>query len=125
MNKYIIMKNLTPEEIKTEMLKIKIPWLVKFADRFWFKAGWYIMFFGLVAMFPIGIIINESNDPNIKFIFFQIALYLFFFLLIGLGGLMLINNFVKNNFVKKQAKRLGLTLDEWNYYVKKYKIISH
>lgn len=119
------MKNLTPEEIKTEMLKIKIPWLVKFADRFWFKAGWYIMFFGLVAMFPIGIIINESNDPNIKFIFFQIALYLFFFLLIGLGGLMLINNFVKNNFVKKQAKRLGLTLDEWNYYVKKYKIISH
>lgn len=125
MNKYIIMKNLTPEEIKTEMLKIKIPWLVKFADRFWFKTGWYIMFFGLVAMFPIGIIINESNDPNIKFIFSQIALYLFFFLLIGLGGLMLINSFVKNNFVKKQTKRLGLTLDEWNYYVKEYKIMTH
>lgn len=119
------MKNLTPEEIKTEMLKIKVPWLVKFADRFWFKAGRYIMFFGLLSFFPISFIINGSNYMHTKILFSQIALYLFFFLLIGLGGLMLVNSFVKNNFVKKQAKRLGLTLDEWNYFAKEYKIMSY
>ena len=119
------MIELTPEEIKTEMLKLKVPWLVKFADKFWFKIGRYVMFFGLFSFFPIGIIINSSNNPQTKFILSQIALYLFFFLLIGLGGLMFINNFVKNNFVKKEAKRLGLTLDEWNHYVEKYEIMTY
>lgn len=119
------MKSLTPEEIKTEMLKIKVPSLVKFADKFWFKAGRYIMFFGLLSFFPISFIINSSNSPQTKFILSQIALYLFFFLLIGLGGLMFINHFVKNNFVRKQAKRLGLTVDEWNHFAEEYKIMTY
>lgn len=119
------MKNLTPEEIKEEMLKLKVPALVKFADKLWFKAGRYIMFFGLLLMFPIGIIINTTNDHYIKFILSQIALYLFFFLLIGLGGLMLISHLVEKNFVKKHAKRLGLTIDEWDYYAKEYNITSY
>lgn len=119
------MNNLTPEEIKTEMLKIKVPWLVKFANKFWFKIGRYVMFFGLLSFFPIGFIINGSDYMSTKILFSSIALYQFFFLLIGLGGLMLINNFVKNNFVKKEAKRLGLTLDEWNHYVEKYEIMTY
>jgi len=47
-------------DVKEEMLKIKIPWFIKFADKFWFKIGRYIMMVGLVAMFPIGIIITGT-----------------------------------------------------------------
>jgi len=119
------MKKLTPEEIKTEMLKLKIPSLIKFADKFWFKAGRYIMFFGLFLMFPISIIMNTTNDGQLKFLLSHFALYLFFFLLIGLGGLMLISHFVEKSFVKKHAKRLGITIDEWNHYVKEYNIVSY
>ena len=119
------MKELTLENIEAEMLKIKVPWLVKFAEKFLFKIGRYVMFFGLFLFFPIGGIINQTNNPNMKFIFSQIAIYLFAFLLVGLGGLMLISHFIEDSFVKKQAKRLGLTIEEWNHYAEKFKIMSY
>ena len=118
------MKTLTPEEVKIEFEKLNIPIIITFAEKFWFKLGRYIMFFGLLSYFPITVIINQTNNYNLKFIVSQIALYLFFFLLIGLGGLMLISHFIEKSFVRKHRLRLGLTLDEWNYFAKKYDLKS-
>jgi len=116
---------LTPQEIQEEFQKLKIPKFIVFAEKFWFKLGRYIMFFGLIAMFPFGIIINQSSNPNTKFILSQIALYLFFFLLIGLGGLMLVSHLIEKRFVKKHRNRLGLSLDEWNHFAEKFNLTSY
>lgn len=119
------MAKLTPAQIKEEFQKLKIPKFISFAEKFWFKLGRYIMFFGLIAMFPFGIIINEINDMGTKILLSQIALYLFFFLLIGLGGLMLISHLIEKRFVKKHRNRLGLTLEEWNHYAKEFNLTSY
>ena len=55
----------------------------------------------------------------------QIAIWLFVFLLVGLGGLMLISHFIEKAFVKKHRIRLGLSLDEWNDYAKQFELNSY
>ena len=118
------MSKLTPAQIKDEFEKLEIPRFIIFAEKFWFKFGRYFMFFAMISYFPIGIIINSTNNPNTKFILSQIAIYLFVFLLVGLGGLMLVSHLIEKAFVKKHSKRLGLTLDEWNDYAEEFDLKS-
>jgi len=119
------MKKLTPEEIKEEMKKIKVPWIVKFVDKFWFKYGRYILFFGILSIFPIGIYYNTlENNIHLAHIVWNIMIGIFFTLLIGIGLPVLISHLIENNFVKKQAKRLGISVSEWNDYAEEIKLYS-
>ena len=107
---------MTPEEIKNEMRKIKIPWFVKFAEKFWFKAGRFVIIFGVLSFIPLGIVYNKTNNFHLADTLWSVMIGLFLFLMFGVGGLMLISHFVEDAFVKKEAKRLGITVFEWNKY---------
>jgi len=42
----------------------------------------------------------------------------------GVGGLMLVSHLIENGFIKKQAKRLGITTYQWNIYAGELKLMS-
>lgn len=116
---------MSPEEIKEEMRNIKIPWFIKFADKFWFKIGKYILFFGILSYIPLGIVYNLTPNFNVVDILWTIMVGLFFFLFLGVAGLMLIAHLIKNSFVKKHCKRLGISVFEWNIYSEEIKLTSY
>lgn len=116
-------KELTSSEIKKEMLKIKIPYFIKITDKFWFKFGKYILTFGMLAYVPAGII-YQSIDMRYVDLMWSLMVGWFFFLFIGIGGTMLISHIIKNRFVKKHAKRLGISIWEWNLYAKELNLVS-
>jgi len=113
---------MTPEEIKAEMLNIKIPWFVKLADKYWYYFGRYALMAGIVSYVPLGIIYNKSNYPMDNL--WTIMVGLFLFLMFGVGGLMLVSHLIENGFIKKQAKRLGITTYQWNIYAGELKLMS-
>lgn len=115
---------MTPEEIKNEMRKIEIPWFVKFTNKFWLKIGRYILFFGMLSMIPLGILYNSANSYNTADLLWNVMFGWFLFLLIGIGGLMLISHIVKTLFIKKQSKRLGISVLAWNQYAKDINLTS-
>lgn len=117
---------MSPEEIKEKMKKIKAPWFVKLMDWFWFKFGRYIFFFGLLSFFPLGIYYNylSNNNVGLSFVVWDTMVVLFFTLLLGIGLPILISHFIENNFVKKNAKKLGITVIEWNKYAEEIKLYS-
>ena len=117
------MDKLTPSEIKEEMLKIEIPWFIGFAEKFWFKAGRFIVFFGLISFFPLFIIYNNIAIRHVDTMWG---------IMLGWGGfistcglLMLVSHLIEKSFVRKQAKRLGITVFEWNMYAKELNLTSY
>jgi hypothetical protein len=114
---------MTPEEIKSEMLKIKIPWFIKLADKFWFNFGRYAMIVGVLSFVPLGIIYNKVSY-QVADQLWSVMIGLFLFLMFGIGGLMLVSHLIEDNFVKKQAKRLGITSYQWNIYAGELKLMS-
>lgn len=109
---------MTAEEIKKEMRKIKMPWFIKFADKFWFKGGRYITIFGILSFVPLGIIYNSVTSIHTANMLWNIMIGIFLFLLLGVGGVILISHLMKNIFVKKHSKRIGISTLEWNEYAK-------
>ena len=114
---------MTPEQIKAQMQKVKVPWFVKFAKTFWFKAGRYIIPFGILAFLPLGIIYNNVS--------MSVALSMWGWML-GWGGflvlialLMLVSHLIEKAFVKKQAKRLGISVWLWNLYAKELNLTGY
>ena len=114
---------MTPEEIKAEMLNIKIPWFIGFAEKFWFKAGRYIMFFGIIAFFPLFIIYNNIALHKTDAMWNAMLGWGGFLLLLGI--VMFISHRIELSFVKKQAKRLGISLWQWNVYAKELDLKSY
>lgn len=119
------MNNLTPDQIKEEMKKIKIPFFIGFAEKFWFKFGKYVMIFGILAYIPAGIFYNKLESLTNADLMWNIMIGWFLFLMFGIGGLMLISHIIENIFVKKQAKRLGIEVWEWNAYAKDIGLVSY
>lgn len=109
---------MTVEEIKKEMRKIKIPWFIKFADKFWIKIGRYLTILGILSFIPIIIIYNNTTNFHTSDILWNIMIGIFLFLLLGIGGIVLVAHLIKNIFVKKHSKRFGISTLEWNQYAK-------
>jgi hypothetical protein len=114
---------MTPEQIKAEMRKVKIPWFIKVTKKFWFKAGRYIIPFGILAFLPLFIIYNNVS--------LSVALSMWSWML-GWGGflaliglLMLASHLIQKAFVKKQAKRLGISVWLWNLYAKEINLTAY
>ncbi len=114
---------MTPEEVKAEMLKVKIPWFIGFAEKFWFKAGRYIMPIGVLLLVPLGFIYN-GMDMRHAHTMWNVMLGWGAFLM-GIGLFMLASHLIEGAFVKKQAKRLGITVYQWNYYAEQLQLKSH
>lgn len=117
------MSNLTPSEIKGEMLDVKIPWFVGFAEKFWLKIGRFLIPIGILAYVPLGIIHNSAS--------MSVALSMWGWMLgwgaflFACGLLMLGSHLVEKVFVTKQAKRLGITVWIWNMYAKELDLRSN
>jgi len=115
---------MTPEEIKAEMLKVKVPWFVKAAEWIWFKFGSYAIFFGILSFIPVGLVYEKTNWFNPDKMWTAMIIW-FFILFAVFGGLMLVSHLIEGNFVKKQAKRLGISVPQWNAYAKELDLRSY
>lgn len=114
---------MTPEEIKIEMKKVKVPWYIGFAENFWFKVGRYMIPVGVLLMLGVGI---AANNVAIQYVDgMWTILYVIMGIVGGLGLVMLASHFIEKRFVKKQANRLGITVFQWNAYAKEIGLVSN
>lgn len=114
---------MTPEEIKAEMLKVKIPWFIGFAEKFWFKAGRYILPIGVLLLVPL-FFIYEGISMRYADTMWNCMLGWGAFLM-GIGLFMLVAHLIEESFVKKQAKRLGISVYQWNAYAEQLQLKSY
>ena len=114
---------MTPEEIKAEMLKVKVPWFIGFAEKYWFKGGRYVLAGGILAFIPLGFIYNKI-DMRYADTMWNIMLGWGGFLALN-GLLMLFSHLIEKRFVKKQATKLGITIYQWNAYAKELNLTSY
>ena len=114
---------MTPEEIKQEMLKVKVPWFVGFAEKFWFKLGRFLIPIGVVLFVPLGIIYNNIDIRYADTMWNAMLGWGAFLIVCGL--VMLASHLVEGSFVKKQAKRLGISVFEWNKYAEELQLKSY
>lgn len=115
---------MTPEEIKAEMLKVKVPWFVRAAEWMWYRFGAYGIFFGILSFVPLGIIYDKTNWFNPDHMWTAMIIW-FFILFFGIGGIMLVAHLIEDSFVKKQAERLGISVMQWNAYAKELDLRSY
>jgi hypothetical protein len=114
---------MTPEEIKNEMRKLKIPWFIGFAEKFWFKVGRYMFVVIFLAIVGVGI---AANNVSIQYVdAMWNVLYILMSVIGGLGLLMLASHLIEKRFVNKQANRLGITAHQWNVYAKEIGLVSY
>jgi len=111
---------MTPEEIKAEILNVKIPWFVKLGDKYWHYFGRFAIMIGTASILPLGIIYNNGNSDYL----WNVMIGIFLFLIFGIGGLMLLSNIIEDNFVKKEAKKLGISVYQWNIYAGEINLMS-
>ena len=113
---------MTPEEIKAEMKKVKVPWFIGLAEKFWFKVGRWVLPALMLSLVPIGIIANNAAIQYVDSLW--TTMYIIMSVIGGLGLLMLVSHLIEGRFVKKQAKRLGITTYQWNAYAKELNLTS-
>jgi hypothetical protein len=92
-----------------EMKKYKVPFLYKIVFGSLYKAGVVFMPVLILTILVLGLIYNSSN-----FNLWGIIKGLTFGVIFGIGGLVLISWILQRIKVKKECKRLGLTLYQWN-----------
>lgn len=113
---------MTPEEIKAEMKKVKVPWFIGFTEKFWFTVGRYLIIPFFVIILGVGI---AANNVAIQYVdIMWTILYIMMGIIGGLGLSMLISHLIEKLFVKKQAKRLGISVYQWNTYAKELNLKS-
>ena len=114
---------MTPEEIKAEMKKVKVPWFIGLAENFWFKVGRYLIPVLILALLGVGIAANHVAIQYVDAMW--TIMYIIMGVIGGLGLLMLVSHFIEKRFVKKQAKRLGISVYQWNVYAKELNLTSY
>ena len=114
---------MTPEEVKAEMLKVKVPWFVGFAEKFWFKVGRFLLPIGVVLLVPLGFIYNGISMQYADIMWNSMLGWGAF--LMGIGLFMLASHLIEGAFVKKQAKRLGISVYQWNVYAEQLQLKSY
>jgi hypothetical protein len=100
-----------------EMKKYKAPFLYKIVFGSLYKAGAIFMPLLILIILIFGLIYNSSN-----FDLWGIIKGLSLGVIFGIGGLVLISWILQRIKVKKECKRLGLTLYQWNLLVIKFQI---
>ena len=80
-------------------------WFYKFYTKYIGNA----IFFGIVAVGALMIIFNDAIFNVVKGMFFGIF---------GLGLWALSSYLYKHFYTKKYAKKIGMTLKQWNYWTK-------
>ena len=113
---------MTPEEIKAEMKKVKVPWFVGLAEKFWFKIGRWVLPALMLSLVPIGFVANNAAIQYVDSLW--TTMYIIMGVIGGLGLLMLGSHLIEKSFVKKQAKRLGISVFQWNAYAKELNLRS-
>lgn len=116
---------LTPDQIKEKMLNTKIPWYIKLPDLLWFYFLKWLLMLLFLTILGIGIYREITCENN----YYQcdrlwIVMRRMFFSAFGIGIIMLISRLIKNSFVQKQAKSLGISVDVWNIYAKELNLTS-
>ncbi len=107
------------KKLKNYIINLKIPWYVKMGDCFWFYFGKYfltISFFIETILFVF--YIQNANIKDIANMLWFYAKLIFFIDFFGIVIFMLIAHLIKKNFIKKQAKKMGVSVFDWNFYVK-------
>ena len=110
-------------KLEEYILNLKIPWYVKMGDCFWFYFGKYFLtltfiFEFFLFMFYIFYTENKNIYNTADTLWFWMKL-IFFIDFFGIAIFMLISHLIKEHFVKKQAKKMNVSVYDWNYYVKK------
>ena len=113
---------MTPEEIKAEMKKVKVPWFIGLAEKFWFKVGRWVLPALMLSLVPVGAVANKAAIQYVDSLW--TVMYIIMAVIAGLGLLMLGSHLIEKRFVKKQAKRLGITVYQWNAYAKELNLTS-
>lgn len=105
------------DEVKDYIMNFKFPKFVSINTKLWFSVLRYVMLTGFLINFIFIGISTQSNSMElwytIKTIFFIV-----FFIAVYMG----INNVVKNLVIRKQCKKLGIDVKEWNTIVQLYEI---
>lgn len=117
------MRNFTDEELatyKAELLKFKSPWLTRVIYGAWFSFGRYSIFPIFVGLLALMII--DTYVKAWQMFLIPIIKYIAFFLIFGVGGLMLISYLLEYWKITATRKQLGLTLEEWNYLIELFNI---
>lgn len=96
---------------ETEMRKYKVPFLYKIVFGSLYKAGAIFMPVLILTILILGLI---YNSPNSHIDLWGIIKGLGLGVIFGIGGLVLISWIWQRLKVKKECKRLGLTLNQWN-----------
>lgn len=96
---------------ETEMRKYKVPFLYKIVFGSLYKAGAIFMPLLILTILVLGLIYNSGNS---HFDLWGIIKGLGLGVIFGIGGLVLISWTLQRIKVKRECKRLGLTLYQWN-----------
>lgn len=119
------MKTHTDEELEIileTLNNFKSPWFSKIIFKLWFN----VIKFSIIPMFIIIMVLmiiynNMGNwNPNIIYVWNTVkGLGLFW---IGWGLLMTIAHLAERTKMRVTAKKIGLTIKEWDYYMNLYQI---
>lgn len=121
-----MLRNFTTEELiyfEAELRKFKSPWFSKLMFAAWFKFMRYMTkLLSLILLIEIiwysTFTVWNSNADTWWFVIEITAFYLIF-----RGLLMLIAYLLEKLKIKIESKKLGLTIEEWNFLILTFKII--
>lgn len=119
------MRNFTTAELtyfEAELRKYKSPWITKIVIHSWFLFGRYIILPIFVVLIVLMIIYNSVNEWSQTQDTLWNVMKGIAFVLFGIGGLLLISHLSQGWKVKRAAKKLGLSIEEWNYLVNLFQI---
>lgn len=103
------MNPLTPKQFQT-MEDFQPPKYTRILYKWWLKIINKIIWLAMVACFPVAFL--QDYIPAFAII------KIIFFVIFGIGLVMLSAYLVKHFYTKKIAKSVGLTLKEWNHWSK-------
>ena len=104
---------------ETEMRKYKVPFLYKIVFGSLYKAGAIFMPVLILTILVLGLIYNSGRS---HFDLWSIIKGLGLGVIFGIGGLVLVSWAWQRLKVKRECKRLGLTLYQWNLLVIAFQI---
>ena len=108
-----------------DILNFKAPLLSRIWVRFWFWGGKYIFIFAWIVVFIL-IIITNSFIPEYDFYTREIlwtVMKTIVLSTIGFFGLVgAISHIWKEFSIRRKAKKIGISIEEWNRIIEKHEI---
>jgi hypothetical protein len=111
----------TPEEIKAELQKYKLPWITKIFKKYGVPFITYSFLPALILITIFGIIYNNSSYGQNEWMW-TIDKVIGLFYILGFGGFALIAHFAERLTANKLRKKLGLSQEEFKTLITLYQI---